>query len=125
MSTVTRRFAFWAPAIAWAGLIFSVSSVPGSNLPSGMPSELGHFAEYFVLGALFYLALRIDLPARKALVLAVTLASVYGVTDEFHQRFVVMRTPDVYDWAIDTLGALAGAGVMFAASHRRATRSSV
>ena len=124
MSTVTRRFAFWAPAIAWASGIFFVSSVPGSDLPGGIPPGLGHFGAYFVLGALLYLALRIDLPARQALVIAVALASAYGVTDEFHQRFVAMRTPDVYDWAVDTLGALAGAGVALATSRRLAVRRS-
>ena len=118
MPVTTRRIALWVPALAWAGVIFLVSSVPGSNLPGRIPSEIGHLGEYFVLGCLLYLALRIDLSAGRALVLAVAIASAYGVTDEFHQRFVVLRTPDVYDWVMDTLGALAGAGMAFVADRR-------
>ena len=48
--------------------------------------------------------------------LAVVLASGYGATDEFHQRFVHGRSPDVHDWIADTLGALAGAFVVVLAS---------
>ena len=73
----------------------------------------GHLGEYFVLGALLYVALRVDLEPRRALILAVALASGYGMTDEFHQRFVPMRTPDVADWAIDTLGASLGAALAY------------
>lgn len=32
-------------------------------------------------------------------------ASFYGVTDEFHQSFVVGRQADVWDWLADTIGA--------------------
>ncbi|MDP1794146.1 MAG: VanZ family protein [Acidimicrobiales bacterium] len=118
MTTTTRRIALWAAATAWSAVIFLLSSVPGSRLPARIPPEVGHLGEYFVLGALLYLALRVDLSPRTALALAVVIASAYGVTDEFHQRFVVLRTPDVYDWVTDTLGAAAGAGVAFFVSRR-------
>jgi len=120
--TTARRIALWVSTIAWAGVIFLGSSVPGSQIPGHIPSEVGHLGEYFILGCLLYLALRIDLSARQALVLAVAIASVYGVTDEFHQRFVVMRTPDVYDWALDTLGALVGAALVLALGRRAIDR---
>jgi len=122
MPTTARRIALWIPAIAWAGVIFLVSSVPGSQIPGRIPSEVGHLGEYFILGCLLYLALRIDLPAKKALVLAVVIASAYGVTDEFHQRFVVMRTPDIYDWVLDTIGALVGAALALAVGRRAGSR---
>jgi VanZ family protein len=118
----TRRIVLWISAAAWAGVIFFVSAVPGSKLPGRIPPQLGHLGEYFVLGALLYLALRVDLSPRRALVLAVAIASAYGITDEFHQRFVVMRTPDVWDWVTDTLGALAGAGAAHLAAQRRVDR---
>ncbi len=53
---------------------------------------------------------------------AVVIASAYGVTDEFHQRFVVMRTPDVYDWVLDTIAAFAGAWLALVVLHRMADR---
>ena len=123
MSTTARRFAFWSPVVAWAGVIFLGSSVPGSKIPGHIPSEVGHLGEYCVLGVLLYIALRLDLSPGRALVAAVAIASAYGVSDEFHQRFVVMRTPDVYDWALDTVGALAGAAVALMAARRLARRS--
>lgn len=118
MSGLTRRVAFWAPAIAWAGVIFAMSSVPGSQIPGRIPSWVGHVVEYLVLGALLYVALRLDLPPSRAFVAAAAIASAYGVTDEFHQRFVYLRTPDVADWAVDTLSAVAGAGLARAWEQR-------
>jgi VanZ family protein len=107
---------FWVATLAWAGVIFRFSAIPGSNIPGGF-AEIGHLGEYAVFGALLYAALRIDLDRREALSAAIVIASVYGVSDEFHQHFVVMRTPDVVDWATDTIGALAGATFAFAAEQ--------
>jgi VanZ family protein len=120
MSTTARRIALWASVTAWAAAIFLVSSVPGSRLPGHLPTQAGHLGEYLVMGILLYLALRVDHPAAKALAIAVLLASAYGVTDEFHQRFVAQRTPDVCDWAFDTLGALLGASGAFAVERAMA-----
>jgi len=123
VSVTQSRSLLWLAIAAWAGVIFFMSSLPGSSLPPRIPPQIGHLGEYFILGSLLYMALRIDLPPRRALLLAVLLASAYGVTDEFHQRFVATRTPDVWDWATDTLGALAGAGlthvILARASRRR------
>lgn len=82
----------------------------------------GHLGEYFVFGALLFWALRPRYAADVAATLAIVLASLYGVTDEFHQHFVVMRTPDVTDWGLDTIGALAGA-VVVALILRRLARA--
>ena len=96
-----------------------------------------HFTEYLVFGILLLLALRqtdatrIDrngsVPAIGAkgefsvarrrtnpwllLAVAVVLASLYAVTDEFHQSFVPGRMCDPADWLTDTLGAMLGAAV--------------
>ncbi len=98
----------WLLAAVWAAAIFVVSSRPGSTLPGGY-SVQGHLGEYFVLGGLLAWALAERHPWRETIVLAVLLASLYGITDEVHQHFVPMRTPDVVDWILDTLGATAGA----------------
>ncbi len=37
--------------------------------------------------------------------LSLVIASLYGVTDEFHQSFVEGRDSDVWDWVADTVGA--------------------
>lgn len=119
---------FWGLAVAWAGVIFWLSSQPGSALPGRFPPEVGHFGAYFILAALLYGALHADGRHGRAIVIAIAVASVYGVSDEFHQSFVPMRTPDVADWVMDTFGAGCGAGVAHAfnavrlrkgAAHRR------
>ena len=125
MSVALRRIASWSSVIAWASIIFYMSSIPGSKIPGLIPAEVAHFLEYLVLGVLLYLALRTDMRPSTALALALVLASAYGVTDEFHQRFVVLRTPDVRDWVTDTLGALAGTVIAQVALGVRYVKSDV
>jgi len=98
----------WVAVLIWAGVIFAGSSRPGSTIPGGY-SVQGHLGEYFVFGALLCWALIPRRTAGVAIASALVMASLYGMTDEFHQRFVVMRTPDVTDWGLDTIGAFAGA----------------
>ncbi len=104
---VPRPFV-WSLCAAWAGVIFFVSSRTGDSLPGGFSIQ-GHVIEYFVLGALLTWALSDEGVKPSAIVLAVLLASLYGITDEIHQHFVPGRTPDAMDWLLDTLGATAGA----------------
>lgn len=105
-----QRAVRWIAVLSWAAVIFAMSSIPGSGLPAGRYATLAHFLEYALLAALLYTALRLDLSAGRALAIAVIVASAYGFTDEVHQAFVPMRTPDPVDWVVDTLGATAGAG---------------
>ena len=107
--TDTRRIALVA-SIAWMGLIFALSSLPGSAVP-GRFGSLGHLVLYTVLGALYLIVLRRDSGAWRPVLLAVMLASIYGISDEFHQSFVPGRTPDPADWLVDTAGALLGASI--------------
>ena len=76
------------------------SAVPGKF------GSLAHFVEYAVLGALLLLAMPRSARRWAALTAAVAIASLYGITDEFHQSFVPGRVPDIADWAVDTAGAL-------------------
>lgn len=108
MGPTAQRVIRWGLVTGWAAVIFMFSAIPGSNVP-GRYGSLAHFIEYAVFGALLYIAFRYDRPPTTALFLAVAVASLYGVTDEFHQSFVPMRVPDVRDWAMDTAGAIAGA----------------
>lgn len=117
----TDRALRWAAVLAWAAVIFGMSSLPGSSVPGDF-SVPAHFTEYAILGALLCFALLPGRPARTAFVAAVLLASLYGASDEWHQSFVPMRTPDVADWILDTLGALAGAALIAALASRRRSR---
>ena len=74
-------------------------------------SSIAHFCEYTMFGALLVNALRHHMPLRRACLVAVACASLYGVTDEFHQLFVPGRMCDPMDWLVDTLGASLGASL--------------
>lgn len=118
-----HRVLRWLPGVLWAGVIFAGSSLPGSQIP-GRFAELGHLFEYAILGGLLVFALWRGLPADAGRVawVAITLCALYGFTDEFHQAFVPMRTPDPLDWATDVLGASVGLAVVLHASARAAKR---
>ena len=123
----------YGPALLWMGVIFVLSSDPFSRgetgrfllpllawlFPGAAPETLallhealrkvGHLTEYGVLGVLWYraraygTAVWVPEAARLALLVAV----VYAVTDEFHQVLVASRTGSVVDVAIDAVGAAA------------------
>lgn len=99
------RLNLWLPVLLWAALIFTFSAIP--SLGTGLGTwdvvlrKLAHAAEFAVLGALLYRALRRE-------PLAVLLGSAYAVTDEVHQAFVSGRHGSPFDWLIDTAGVVAG-----------------
>jgi VanZ family protein len=77
-----------------------------------------------VLGALTVRALlALGQGWRRALLLGVAAASLYGALDEWHQSFVPGRDPDPWDWAADTAGALVGAAAV--GLPRRKSRASI
>lgn len=104
----------WLPPALYCLMIFSASARP--SLP-GMDAfahqdKLVHGLAYAVMGALFHRALKITLPPRfrgLTVALAVGLATLYGLSDEFHQSFVPGRTAAADDLAADFLGSLVGA----------------
>jgi len=99
--------------------IFAASSVPGSQIPGNIWDKLAHLIVYAVLGVFFTIPLsggrwrgvRVHTIAGAA-----ALSLLYGISDEVHQHFTPGRTPDVMDVVADTLGAAAGATVVFLAA---------
>ncbi len=126
----------WVAVAIMAGVIFWISANTGESVNHKMGvisttkkvlatgakavsghdvdvSPVGHFTEYLIFGALLFNALRLHLGTKRTLtlVLAVGIASAYGVTDEWHQYFVPDRSCDPADWAVDTIAALCGASL--------------
>lgn len=107
-----RRFLLYAlPPLVIAAVIFGLSSrstVEGPELP-----HLDKVAHATAFGALAFFTIRALLaygqPLRRALLLGVVIAVLYGVSDELHQRFVPGRSPDVLDLVADTAGAMIAA----------------
>jgi VanZ family protein len=103
--------------LAWAGLIFALSSIP--DLGTGLGGwdlalrKVAHAAEYAVLGFLLLRATgRVDL--------ALGLGIAYAVSDEIHQHFVSGRQGAPLDVAIDAVGV--AVGVYLGTRWRRARR---
>lgn len=99
-------------ALLWMALIFAVSSRSTLPNPGGLSPDLlaigGHFFVYAVLAALIRLGLGFEQPDRRLDILAIAFATLYGLTDEFHQSFVPGRDPSSFDILIDLIGATAG-----------------
>jgi hypothetical protein len=111
----------WGPVVLQMIVIFIASSIPYLGaLPGGMSDKSGHGIGYGILGAVLLRALaggRLRGVTWGKAAAALLLATLYGVSDEFHQSFVPGRSPDPYDVLADSIGA---AAVIAAAGSARA-----
>ncbi len=118
------KHARWLAPLAWAALLFFLSSQPKLPEPplvfEGI-DKLEHAIAYGVLAALVVWAQ--GAATSRTLVIGVALTSLYGASDEVHQMFVPGRSPDVVDWIADTAGACGA--VVLAAWWRKRHDSSV
>jgi VanZ family protein len=105
------------PAVLWAMVIFTLSSLPSHRLPIiplSISDKIGHFVVFFIFGLFLYRALT-PLGAisgtrwtrGKKLALALIIAVAYGAFDELYQGTVPGRTVDLADLLADTIGASA------------------
>jgi VanZ family protein len=92
--------------VAWAALIFALSSIP--DLGTGLGGwdltlrKVAHAVEFAILAALLVRALRNPWWAS-------VLGIAYALSDEIHQSFVPGRQGAFLDFAIDSVGVVAGA----------------
>ena len=106
----------WLPVVAWAALIFALSSVP--DLGTGLGGwdlvlrKIAHAGEYAVLGALLVRA-----TGRAGV--AFVLGTLYAISDEAHQSFVPGRLGSPVDVAIDAVGVAVGVVVWQSVRARR------
>ena len=104
----------WSPAVLVMAIIFIASSMPSQDLPAFgawdfLLKKWGHLVGYALLGASYLNGLAAEgRITRRKLLWAIVLASVYAVSDEFHQSFTPGRNPSAADVAIDTVGAAMG-----------------
>lgn len=112
------RVGQWGPVVAYMAVIFYESSQPAlpSFVPDTISDKLLHIGGYAVLGALLVRALsngfRRPVTATVA-VLAVTLTTAYGVSDEMHQSFVPPREMDPWDVVADAVGGTLAAAPLY------------
>lgn len=109
-------FLLWTPVAIYMAAIFYASSLSVVPAPVGdwFPDTLLHMACY---GGLALLTLRALAGGKwKGVTVGVAIgawliATLYGVTDEWHQLYVPGRTSELRDLANDAAGALAAVGV--------------
>jgi VanZ family protein len=111
-------------------VIFAVSAQ--SNIPEppgGVTDKHEHFVAYAGLSALACRAASgtIASVSPGGALAGWAIASVYGLSDEYHQSFVPGRSPDLMDALADTAGAASAATALWAwgiiARSRRERRS--
>ncbi len=98
----------WIPAIGMMVVIFGFSSITSKDMPSFGLWDLfvkkgGHMIGYGLLVTAYWYGLRFD---KRRWWLALLLALLYAISDEFHQSFVPGRHPSWVDaLLIDGSGA--------------------
>lgn len=106
-----KRFDLLA-LILYCGFIYWLSDQPTLPTPNLFENEdkLDHFLAYFVMGVFAWRALG-HLPIRREWLLFATFGfcCVYGLSDEWHQSFVVGRESSALDWLADSIGGLIAA----------------
>jgi Predicted integral membrane protein len=122
------RYLRYVPAVAVMVTIFILSSRTGDEMNSWLPwarrwvpflTDFNpmHYVAYFGL------ALTIAFGQRKAAltllgcIVNVAICVVYGITDEWHQSYVPMRSPDASDLLHDFIGAAAAAVLVYLAGN--------
>ncbi len=100
----------WVPSILIMGAIFFFSSLPASRVPSFGEWDLlikkaGHASGYALLGLAYFFALPPRLSSGFRWVLAMVMAILFALSDEFHQSFVQDRNSSIIDVGIDAIGA--------------------
>lgn len=99
-------------AISIVIIILAGSSVPGKNIPevfSFTPDKLIHCLEYAVLGFFLFRWLRLEYVSNTLSRISSTtfiLGSLIGALDENYQRLIPGRSPDFWDWVLDSIGVL-------------------
>ena len=108
--------------VAWMIFIFQASSLAPEEVDQSLQaffwlgklrSVLGHLALYGVLASLLQISLwswKSNATCQLRWVLAAAaLATLYGITDEYHQSLVPGRVASLADIVIDGIGALTAA----------------
>jgi len=104
-------FSGWLPVVAWAGLIFILSSQPNLRfVPDAaldfVVRKLGHTGVFGILVLLAWRGLAGTTTWRWPWAWAFALTVLYAASDELHQGLVAGRHASAFDVAVDAAGAL-------------------
>jgi VanZ family protein len=102
--------------IAYMAFIFGLSSISRTPAFVGGIDKYLHATLYAGFGALVVRALTGGFRRRMTLGLAaatVVIGAAYGISDEFHQSFVPMRSVEAMDVVADTVGTSIAAVALY------------
>ncbi len=108
---------YWLPVILLCAAIFIQSShATPDNFPSfAYADKLAHALVYGLLAVLIYRALNSIRGwhgrVRRLVWASLCAATVYGITDEWHQSYVAARHADAGDLVADVAGSIIGSVV--------------
>ena len=111
-SNLSRFLLHHLPAIAYAALIYYISSMTHANPPSlglSWEDKIYHCGEYALFSFFTYIALKYYSSGwvkKHIFVLVVLIACLFAATDEFHQMYVPGRSATLSDMFSDWLGAI-------------------
>jgi len=109
-----RAIIRWLVVVLWMSVIFGLSSIPSLHIPFAhsydfLLRKLAHIGEYAVLTVVLSWAFQLYTDSRmRAWLLAALAAVLYGVSDEWHQTWILGRRGSFRDVGIDALGIAAG-----------------
>lgn len=103
-------FHYWVPLILYMAFMFYLSSLSYPLKDSGIlefsfRDKIFHLIEYFILSFLIFRLLNFYRIKKKYLY-AIILTTLYGISDEFHQFFVIGRYCSFFDMLANFLGSL-------------------
>jgi len=103
---------YWLPTLGYCIVIFGLSSSKTVPIPSFFGvDKIIHGIEYAVLGLLLarsIISSKPEFSKETLMLLIVTLGTLYGILDEFHQSFVPGRSSSHWDVLADGFGSLIG-----------------
>ena len=114
---------FWLPVIVWAGVIFTLSSVP--DLKTELRQDfilrkIAHITEFAILAFLLFRAISAyGYETKQAVIYVFIIALFYAFSDEFHQFFIEGRQCSFRDVAIDSVGILISSVICYIKNRKR------
>ncbi len=108
---------YWLPVVGLCAVIFLQSCFASPDVLPSWPlqDKVLHAGVYGLLGALWVRAFntlkRWQGRAWPLVAAAVALATLYGLSDEWHQSFVAGRSADAADLLADLLGSIIGSWI--------------
>ena len=113
--TPRKYVLYWLPVVVLCLAIYTLSSFPSPDTGPDFPlkDKMQHVAAYGLLAALFARACRMTWPDWMSpiplMLISVCFATLYGLSDEFHQSFIAERHADAMDAVADFVGSVLGA----------------